>query len=130
MNISSIVNSLTDTLNSANIPAETLPPLLLKCISLTRPGLSAYKIATEIIQNNAKLGIPTNETPSGSQNLINAYTYNICKCFVDNLQNNAAVHCAIPMQSLTVQTTGSNAGGAVTCIGTNLMDSITRGIIR
>lgn len=130
MTISSVVNSLTDTLNSASVPAETLPALLLKCISLKRAGLSAYKISAEIIQNNMKLGIPPGPNPDGSDNLINAYTYNVIKCIVNAIQNDAAVQCAIPMQSLFVQATGANNGGPVTCVGTNLTDTISKGIIR
>lgn len=129
MTITSIVNSLTDRLNSINIPTSTLPPLLLKCISMTRPGLSAYKIASEIIQNNQKLGIPTGPNVDGSENLINAYTYNIIKCMVHALQNDASIQCAIPMNSLLIQATGANGGGSVTCIGSNLKDSISQGII-
>lgn len=130
MNITSVVNSVTETLNSARLPANILPALLLKCSSLTRPGLSAYKIATEVIQNNEKLGIPTGPNPDGSENLINAYTYSMVKCMVEALKNDASVQLAIPMQSLMIQATGANAGGPVTCIGTNLMDSISRGIIQ
>lgn len=130
MNISTLVNSITNTLNSARIPAGILPPLLLKCTSLTRPGLSAYKIATEVIQNNGKLGIPTGPNPDGSDNKINAYTYSIIKCIVEALKNDAAVQIAIPMQSLLIQATGANGGGPVTCIGTNLVDSISQGIIQ
>ena len=51
MTISTIVDTVTNTLNSAKIPANVLPPLLLKCTALNRPGLSAYKIATEVIKN-------------------------------------------------------------------------------
>ena len=130
MTISNIVNSVTNTLNSARVPANILPPLLLKCSSLTRPGLSAYRIATEVIQNNEKLGIPTGANPDGSENLINAYTYNIVKCMVEALKNDASVQVAIPMQSLIIQATGANAGGPVTCVGSNLIDSISRGIIQ
>ena len=130
MTISNIVNSVTNTLNSARVPANILPPLLLKCSSLTRPGLSAYRIATEVIQNNEKLGIPTGANPDGSENLINAYTYSIIKCMVEALKNDASVQVAIPMQSLMIQATGANAGGPVTCVGSNLIDSISRGIIQ
>lgn len=130
MNISSLVNSITDTLNSARIPAGILPPILLKCTSMTRPGLSAYKIATEVIQNNEKLGIPTGANPNGSENLINAYTYSIVKCMVEAIKNDASVQVAIPMQSLLIQATGANAGGPVTCVGSNLIDSISQGIIQ
>jgi hypothetical protein len=130
MTISSIVDTVTNTLDSAKIPANVLPPLLLKCTAINRPGLSAYKITAQIIQNCKALGIPVEENPDGSSNLINQYTYNVVKCMVDAIKNDATVQVAVPMQSLLIQATGSNAGGPVTCIGTNLLDSIGNGIIQ
>lgn len=130
MNITNIVDTITNTLEGVRTPANVLPPILLKCTSLTRPGLSAYKIATEVIQNNEKLGIPTGANPDGSDNLINAYTYNIVKSVVDAIKNDAAVSLALPMGSLLIKADGANGGGPVTCIGTNLLDSLARGIIQ
>ena len=77
MNLSTIVDSVTNTLESARGPANILPAFLLRCTALTRPGLSAYKIASSIIQKNAQLGIPTEDNPDGSTNLVNAFTYNV-----------------------------------------------------
>ena len=130
MTLSSIVETMTNTLDSSKIPANILPPLLLKCTALNRPGLSAYKIAAQIIQNNKALGIPVEDNPDGSDNLINQYTYNVVKCIVDAIKNDATVQVAIPMQSLLIQATGANAGGPVTCIGTNLLDSVGHGIMQ
>ena len=130
MTISSLVETLTNTLDSTSMPANVLPPLLLKCISLQRPGLSAYKIATQIIENNRAIGLPTEDNPDGSANLINQYTYNVVKCMVDAIKNDASVQVAIPMQSLLIQATGGNAGGPITCVGTNLIDSLGNGIIQ
>jgi hypothetical protein len=130
MTISTIVDTLTNTLDSTNMPANVLPPFLLKCLALNRPGLSAYKISAQIIQNNKALGLPTEEAPDGSANIINQYTYNVVKCIVDALKNDATVQVAIPMQSLLIQATGGSAGGPVTCIGTNLMDSLGNGILQ
>ena len=129
MNITSIVNSVTDTLNSASVPANKLPALLLKCTSLDRPGLSAYKIASEIIQNNEKLGIPTGTNPDGSDNLVNAFVYNIVKTFVKALKNDAVVHNCTPALSQKIGAWGANAGGSVYCEGFNLTDSTSNGRI-
>ena len=130
MTLSSIVETMTNTLDSSKIPANILPPFLLKSTALSRPGLSAYKIAAQIIQNNKALGIPVEDNPDGSDNIINQYTYNIVKCIVDAIKNDATVQVAIPMQSLLIQATGANAGGPVTCIGTNLLDSVGNGIMQ
>ena len=130
MNISNVVDFLSNKLNNTEIPASTLSPVLLKASSFCRPGLSAYKIAARIIENNKLLGIPTGPNPDGSENMINLYTYNVVKCICDALQNEAAVHISIPMETLMIQATGGNAGGPVTCVGTNIVDSISKGIIR
>lgn len=130
MNLSSVIDSVTNTLESSKVPANILPPFLLRCTALTRPGLSAYKIASNIIQKNAQIGIPTEDNPDGSINLINAYTYNVIREIVSALKNDASVQVAIPMQSLLVQAIGSNAGGPVTCVGSNILDSLGNGIIQ
>ena len=130
MNISDIIDNITNTLDSAKMPANVLPPFLLKCTALNRPGLSAYKIASRIIENNKALGIPVEDNPDGSANLINQYTYNVVKCIVDAIKNDASVQVAIPQQSLLIQATGGNGGGPVTCIGSNLLDSIGNGIMQ
>ena len=130
MTISNIIDNITNTLDSAKMPANVLPPFLLKCTALNRPGLSAYKIASRIIENNKALGIPVEDNPDGTANLINQYTYNVVKCIVDAIKNDASVQVAIPQQSLLIQATGGNAGGPVTCIGSNLLDSIGNGIMQ
>ena len=130
MNISTVIDAITNTFDSANIPANILPAILLKCVALTRPGLSAYKIASKIIENNKALGIPTDDNPDGSPNKINQYTYNVVKCMVDAIKNDAAVQVAIPSQSLLVKVEGGNGGGPVTCSGSNILDSIGNGIMQ
>lgn len=129
MDIESVVETINTALDSADIEASTVPPFLLKCSSMDRSGLSAYKIATKVIEQNKLVGIPTEPNPDGSDNLINLYTYNIVKAIVDALQNDASVQVAIPMESLMIQGNGANAGGAVTIIGTNILDSSSKGII-
>lgn len=130
MNILKVVDTVTNALDSAKTPANILPPLLLKCTSMTRQGLSAYKIAAQVIQNNKLLGIPTGPNPDGSENKINQYTYNLIKCLVDGIKNDMSVQIAIPEESLLIKTTGTNAGGVCEGIGTNLIASIARGIAR
>ena len=58
------------------------------------------------------------------------YDEKFIKTFVNALKNDAAISVATPLGSLLIQATGGNAGGPVTCVGTNLSDSISRGIIQ
>lgn len=130
MNISTIVNSVTKSLEGAKIPANVLPATLLKCIAMTRPGLSAYKITAQIIENNKLLGIQTGPNPDGSPNKINQYTYNVVKTIVDAIKNEGSVQTAVPTSSIMVQVTGGNAGGGFVANGFNIMDSLARGIMQ
>ena len=130
MNISSIVDTISSAIEGSKTPVNILPPMLLKCTSLLRPGLSAYRIAAKVIQNNKALGIPTEENPDGQQNFINSYTYNIVKEIVNAIKYDASVQTSIPASSILVQATGGNAGGPVVCTGTNLLDSIATGIMQ
>lgn len=130
MDISSVVEKISTIMESVNTPANILPPMLLKCTSLLRTGLSAYKITAKIIQNNKKIGIPTEENPDGTTNLINAYTYNTVRELVDAIKNDASVQVAVPASSLLIQANGGNAGGPIVVTGTNLMDSIANGIMQ
>lgn len=130
MNISTIVDRINEKLDSLNFPANTLPATVLWCISKKRAGLSAYKTAAKIIENNKLLGIPTDPNPDGSENMINQYTYNVVKCVFDAIKNDAVVSVAVPKNSLLIQAQGGNAGGPVTTIGYNLLDSISKGIVQ
>lgn len=130
MNISDVVDTITNALDTAKIPANVLPPLLLKCTALARPGLSAYKTASQIIEYCKAVGIPVDPNPDGSANKINQYTYAVVKGIFDSIKNDATVQVAIPMNSLLIQSQGANAGGPVICTGTNLLDSTGNGIMQ
>jgi hypothetical protein len=130
MNISTVVDFITDKLNGVEIPVNLLPVQFLKCIATARPGLSAYKTTAQIIANNKILGIATGPNPDGSANLINQYTYNVVKCIFDSIKNDAMVQMVTPKNSLVIKATGANAGGPMECIGTNLTDGGGVGIIQ
>lgn len=111
-------------------PAEILPPQLLFCTAIRRPGMSASEVASRIITNNVALGIETGTNPDGTPNIVNQYTYNIVKEVLNEIKRNAVVHVAIPVGSIMVQTNGANAGGPVVGVGSNIISTTVRGIIR
>jgi hypothetical protein len=130
MNLAETIEKLVTAMDKVKTPAEKLPPILLKCVSQTRPGLSAYRTTSDIIMKNQLAGIPTDDNPDGSTNLINIYTYNVVKSIFDALKNDASIQTSLPMESLLIQVTGGNAGGAMTSVGTNILDAALPGILR
>ena len=103
---------------------------MLYCTAIKRPGLSASKIAAQIIANNKALGIETGPNKDGSPNKINQLVYNITKCIIDGIKNDAVIQAAIPAGSIQIQGTGGNAGGPVTVTGMNIISSIAKGLMR
>ena len=121
---------ITSAFDRMKTPAQVLPSILLLCTAIKRPGLSPSKIAANAISNNQAIGIPTGVNPDGSPNLINEYTYNIIKCVIDGIQQDGVIQAVIPAGSVMVQTQGANAGGPLVGIGSNVINTTIKGIIR
>lgn len=128
--IDKVAEFINNTMQKIPSPAKILPAELLYCTAIKRPGLSAYKIASQIITNNEALGIPTGQNTDGSPNKINEFVYNISKCIVDAIKNDAVIQAAIPAGSIQIQGEGCNEGGPVTVKGMNIISSIAKGLMR
>ena len=88
------------------------------------------EITSTAIENIKSTGIPTEENEDGTPNLVNEYTYAVVKAVTDALKKQGAIQVVIPAKTLMIQATGGNAGGPVTCIGTNVTDSVAYGIMQ
>lgn len=128
--IDKVAEFINNTMQKIPLPAKILPAELLYCTAIKRPGLSAYKIASQIITNNEALGIPTGQNTDGSPNKINEFVYNISKCIVDAIKNDAVIQAAIPAGSIQIKGEGFNEGGPVTVKGMNIISSIAKGLMR
>lgn len=126
--INAIVKSVKSVCNGeTNWSVTLLPSILAMCTSLRRPGASPIEQTANIINDNAKAGIPAGENADGTPNLINVFTYNICRNVYDNLTKNGVVECVIPAGSLSISGEGGNAGGPVHIEGTNKLPLTIRG---
>lgn len=130
INVDKLAKTMNNIIDKTKVPAQTLPAVLLFCTAMKRSGISAARTAANIISDNSELDIPSDENPDGTPNIINQYTYNIVRNVFKELKNNAQIQAVIPSGSLTIQSTGANAGGPVTTTGTNLLNLIIKGIIR
>ena len=130
LNISKVTEIIDKTMDGQNTPANELPAFGVDAIAQQRPGLSAQKTTAKIIENNKILGIPTGPNDDGSSNKINQYTYNVVKCIFEDICSDAVISAAVPKFSLLIQAQGGNAGGPVVCTGTNMTDTLAKGIIQ
>lgn len=106
-------------------PVKLLPPALLLCTALRRPGLSAMEIMADFTQELSKIGVPVGKNTDGSQNLILASFYAYTKVFLKHLKLKAAVKVAFKPMSITSTGTGANGGGPVVVKSVN--DNIVTG---
>ena len=130
LNIESITNSIKSMIDGLTTPAMKLPGLLILATAIQRPGLSAGKITSNIIENNKKIGLNTGKNPDGSDNIINLYTQNIVSEVLKAIKDDGVVHVCIPPGSINITGTGANAGGPVVITGMNITPSEGYGIIR
>lgn len=130
MNLKQVTAYLEHALEVVRQPAVKLAGFMIYATAVQRPGLSKIKISSEIISDNEGLGINTGPMPDGTDNVVNAFVYNVIEKLVDNLKDEAMVECVIPKGSVIVNAQGGNAGGPVVAIGTNINDAKGYGVIR
>lgn len=130
MNISGITKRVNTMMDKFKKPASLLPALLLRCVSVRRPGMSPMGTTSRAIEYIKSVGIPTEENEDGTPNLVNEYTYAVVKAVTDSIKEQGAIQIVIPANTLMIQATGGNAGGPVTCVGTNMTDTVAYGIMQ
>lgn len=125
-----IANTINTAISSLRPPVTPIPPILLLCEILDRPGLSAISLTSAIISRFPEIGIPTGVNVDGSENLINKYTKVVVEEIIKEFQNHAVINCAIEPGSINFTGMGGNAGGPVAVNGTNTAPTSVGGIIR
>ena len=129
--IDKIATTVNSALSALRPPVIPIPPILLLCEILDRPGLSAISLTSAIISRLPEAGIPTGVNPDGSANMICQYTRIVCEEVIKEIQQHAVVNGAVPPGSINVVGTGTAAGIApVAVTASNVSASAMSGIIR
>lgn len=125
------ISNFIDSMFEITRPALTsIPPLIMICSVMQRPGVSAIALAAAIIQRLPEAGINTDALSDGSQNKITAFVRIMAEEIVNEFKNNARVDVAIPPGIMTSYGTGANSGGPMTVISTNTSPAVINGILR
>lgn len=121
LSIKSIVDSFKNMFDSnLRSPANIISTIILICGLARRPGLSCIMSTGNIIQEISKKGIPTDDLPDGSPNLMNQMIASIVCETYRALKEDANVQIAIAPGSINVVATGGNSGGPVVATGPNV----------
>jgi len=130
MNIKKVLELTNKAIDAARKPANKIAAMLIYATAVQRPGISKLKISSQIIADNEPLGINIGQMPDGTDNVVNAFVYNVVEKVVDTLKDDSMVECVIPSGSIVVQANGANAGGPIVSVGTNINNAKGYGVIR
>ena len=71
--IETISQGITSAFSMTRAPAPSIPPILLLCEIMNRPGLSAMSLTSAVISRLPEIGIETGANPDGSANMVNQF---------------------------------------------------------
>lgn len=124
-----VIDKIKSTVTGIRPKFPVFPAMLMACSLAKRPGLSVNVSVANIISSLKKQGFKTEKGPDGQPNMTTKYTHTIVKEMFRAINEDGAVKIALPIGSITVQATGANAGGPVTCVGFNITDTTASGLM-
>ena len=128
--INTIAQGIENAFNAVRPALKSIPPLLLLCEVVQRPGLSAIATIGSIIKRMPEAGIETGINPCGAPNVNNKFIRIICEEVIKEMKDNAKVTCVIAPTSINSIGTGANADGPVVVTSYNTIPVNTMGIIQ
>ena len=123
MNIKSLIQLTTESVENARKALEKIPGLLLMATCARRPGFSA-------IITSAKAYADMHYVQQEYDDVVTEFVYNVIESIKINLQDDSVCFIAIPPGQLMLQLNGGNAGGPLILTGSNKNYVFTYGIIR
>lgn len=126
--IDTISKTIDKVFSVVRAPLPFIPPILLLCEILNRPGLSAISLAASIIQRLPEAGIVTTLNKDGSPSKTNQFVRIIAEETVKEIKNNLRISSVIEPGSIVSMGTGGNAGGPVVIFSTNMLPTSAHGL--
>lgn len=127
--IKTIGEAIKFTLKNGRSPIQSIPPILLLCEILNRPGLSAIAITASVISRISIEGIPTDVNPCGMENMNNKFIKIFAEETVKHIKTYAKVESVTDLSALSFIGTGANTGGPVSVPMYNTNNGTIGGIV-
>lgn len=127
---SSILSGINKILKLQNVGGNTTVPTPLILVGAPqRPGLSATKIASAIIQRKSEAGLPVGNLPSGGVSPDELMERIRIEEIVKAIQEDAKLTIAIP-PGTTLTAAGASPSGPVTVFGSTITITTGYGVIQ
>ncbi len=126
--LKSILSNISKILKLTDKGGTTIPSPLIMIGGSSRPGLSATKIASAIIQRKSEAGLPVGALPSGGVSPDEIMERIRVEEWIKALHEDAQITIAVP-PGTTVNASGVCAAGPVTVIGSTITITTAYGVI-
>lgn len=128
--IKNVTDGIKNVFDKARLPITPIPPVLLLCEIMNRPGLSALALSAAIISRLEQEGFNTGPNPDGSENMNNKFVRVMCQEIISEIKNNAVVQSSVETGAITATGVGGNAGGPIVINAFNDKIATIKGLIR
>lgn len=118
--ISEVVKSIKDVFEGGfRSPANVISSLILICSLAKRPGLSAILSTSKVLQALSQRGLPTEDLPDGTKNMMNQVIYETMNEAFRAIREDMNIQVGLEPGSISVTAMGGNAGGPIVVKGMN-----------
>ena len=97
MKIDDLLQRVNKLFAETKVAFPMLPPILLQCAAIARPGLSAIREMQEFTKKLSNAGIPIGPNPDGTPNLTLAAFWADKTSHIDETVKNGQVQLAVPL---------------------------------
>ena len=100
--ISNLLQRIDSLFTQSQVAFPMIPPILLQCGSVARPGLSAIREMQEATKKLSNAGIPIGPNLDGSPNMSLNFAWALINAKNEELLKNGQVQIAVPTPAGTV----------------------------
>ena len=107
MKLTDLLDRLDGIMAATNVTVPIIPPKLIQCGVIARPGLSVIRTTQNIVKDLAAAGFPIEDNTDGTPNMTISFVYNACaKGWIDELIKNGVVQTPVQVGEATITIPG------------------------
>lgn len=107
MQLTALLDKIDGVMAAASVSIPLIPPKLIECGVIARPGISALRMTQNIVKDLAAAGFPIEENTDGTPNMMVSFVNLACaKGVVDEFIKNAVVQTPVQIGPYTITIPG------------------------
>ena len=104
--ITALLDQIDGLMGSISFNIPIIPPKLIQCGVLARPGISKIRTIQSMVKNMAAFGLPISENTDGTPNDAVQFGAAIVSAVFDEILKNAVIQTPVPVGPATITIPG------------------------